>query len=594
MSGYTSLQRIAAGLLPHGRRLAHEQWHRRHTAILALLWLHVLVVPAIAWLLGSSVWHMIQEAAPLAAAAFIAGQKRLSRRTRALATSIGLLTASAVLVHITGGLIEMHFHFFVIVPVIALYQNWGPFLAAVGYVLVHHGVMGAISPESVYNHPAAIASPWRWAAVHAFFIAGLCIVCLVTWRWNELALDQRERTQDSLLETLSVLSATLECTQEGILVANSQGQITNYNQRFLQMWDLPEELIRSGDDDAAIAMVLSQLTDPDAFVAKVRELYGDLDAESVDELTFNDGRVFERYSSPHRVDGVSVGRVWSFRDVTEQKSNERALLEAAKRDRETAARLESLDEAKTLLLTAVSHELRTPLQSITGFARILSQHNQTLDAAQRGDFLERLTRNAERLEGLVLDLFDIDRISRGILEPRRHPTDVLELIQRVLANLGAKDGRVTVDAERIVADIDPGMIERVVENLVANALKHTPVDTSVHVKLWSTEELLELAVEDDGPGIADGMKVAVFEPFQQAGTPSHAPGTGIGLTVVDRFIALHGGRSWVEDRIGGGACFRVSLPVAGAELVIEGVGAGGSSGQANGSIRNTRPPSEIT
>jgi len=85
---------------------------------------------------------------------------------RAVLASLGLITASAVLVHLSGGYIEMHFHFFVMVVIIALYQDWIPFLLAIGYVVLHHGVVGVLLPTAVYNHPAAIAQPWLWAAVH--------------------------------------------------------------------------------------------------------------------------------------------------------------------------------------------------------------------------------------------------------------------------------------------------------------------------------------------------------------------------------------------------------------------------------------------
>ena len=91
----------------------------------------------------------------------------------------------------------MHFHFFVMVVVVSLYQDWLPFLAAVGYVFVHHGIFGALDPGSVFNHPAAISHPWKWAAVHAFFITGISLASLVNWRLNEAHLAQRRRAEGS-------------------------------------------------------------------------------------------------------------------------------------------------------------------------------------------------------------------------------------------------------------------------------------------------------------------------------------------------------------------------------------------------------------
>jgi GAF domain-containing protein/anti-sigma regulatory factor (Ser/Thr protein kinase) len=117
-----------------------------------------------------------------------------------VAASLGLLSSSAVLVHLSGGLIEMHFHFFVMVVVVSLYQDWLPFLTAVGYVFVHHGLLGALDPGSVFNHPAATSHPWKWAGVHALFITGISIASLVNWRLNEAHLAQRRRAEARLRE----------------------------------------------------------------------------------------------------------------------------------------------------------------------------------------------------------------------------------------------------------------------------------------------------------------------------------------------------------------------------------------------------------
>jgi diguanylate cyclase (GGDEF)-like protein len=118
---------------------------------------------------------------------------------------------------------------------------------------------------------------------------------------------------------LSLQEATLESTADGILVVDQAGRWQSFNRTFLQMWRIPSEIVSSRDDDAALDFVLGQLEDPAAFIAKVRQLYDTPDAESSDELRFKDGRVFERYSRPQLVNERSVGRVWSFRDVTQQK-----------------------------------------------------------------------------------------------------------------------------------------------------------------------------------------------------------------------------------------------------------------------------------
>lgn len=131
---------------------------------------------------------------------------------------------------------------------------------------------------------------------------------------------------------LSLHEATIESTTDGILVVDADGRWESFNRNFLNTWRIPREIVRSRDDDAALEFVLGQLEDPAAFIAKVRELYDTPDAESFDVLRFKDGRVIERYSQPQRIDDRLVGRVWSFRDVTEQKRVEARLQHLADHD----------------------------------------------------------------------------------------------------------------------------------------------------------------------------------------------------------------------------------------------------------------------
>ncbi|MDP1849063.1 MAG: EAL domain-containing protein [Solirubrobacteraceae bacterium] len=133
-------------------------------------------------------------------------------------------------------------------------------------------------------------------------------------------------------EALAVLASTLDSTADGILVVDHAGRQVTHNRRFAEMWGMPESLLEAGDDSAAIRFAADQLREPDRFMAKVRELYADPEASSHDELVLKDGRVFERDSKPHRLGGASVGRVWSFRDITKQKRFEQDLQQLADHD----------------------------------------------------------------------------------------------------------------------------------------------------------------------------------------------------------------------------------------------------------------------
>lgn len=252
------------------------------------------------------------------------------------------------------------------------------------------------------------------------------------------------------------------------------------------------------------------------------------------------------------------------RDVTEARRAEESLRSALEREREAGERLRSLDEMKDGFLEAVSHELRTPLSAVLGFALTLAREDVEFPPERRRELLERLVGGAHKLERLLSDLLDLDRLARGIVEPRRRPVDLRELTLRVVEETPAvADRAVHVDVPELIADLDGPKVERILENLLANAARHTP-DASpirIHVEPLGADVLLR--VDDEGPGVPREHREALFEPFERGGASGTTPGTGIGLALVRRFAELHGGRAWVEDAPAGGASFRVFLPTSG-------------------------------
>ena len=174
-------------VLPKGRLLPEEAWARRHRLLVALLFGHVPILAGYGLVHGAGVGHSLVEAMAVLVPGLIALWNRFRRSVRASAATFGLITAAAVAVHLSHGLIEMHFYFFVMIGVIALYQDWLPFLLAIGYVAVHHGVVGVLDPHAVFNHPAAWAHPWRFAALHAAFVLAASVTCLISWRASEQA-----------------------------------------------------------------------------------------------------------------------------------------------------------------------------------------------------------------------------------------------------------------------------------------------------------------------------------------------------------------------------------------------------------------------
>ncbi|MDD4947367.1 MAG: PAS domain S-box protein [Gallionella sp.] len=175
----------------------------------------------------------------------------------------------------------------------------------------------------------------------------------------------RKEAEEALQRSHSLIEAAMESTADGILVADGQGKVTHFNKRFLELWRIPQELAVSGDDNRLIQFVLEQLNDPQAFIAKVTELYRTPEASSRDELSFRDGRVFERYSLPQKLGDAIVGRVWSFRDVTERN---RAVHALARRSQEQALLLEIVRElSASLELNEVLQMVAARITELTAF-----------------------------------------------------------------------------------------------------------------------------------------------------------------------------------------------------------------------------------
>jgi signal transduction histidine kinase/GAF domain-containing protein len=256
-------------------------------------------------------------------------------------------------------------------------------------------------------------------------------------------------------------------------------------------------------------------------------------------------------------------------DITERKRAEEALRtseqkysEAFRREREASQRLRNLDEMKNTFLEAVSHDMRTPLTSILGSALTLESTGLDLPTDDALDLVGRIAGNARKLERLLADLLDLDRLQRGIVSPQRRPTDLQALIGRAVEETeNPAHHAIATEIEPGSYDLDAAKTERIVENLLSNALRHTPPGTDVWVRASRVDGGALIAVDDAGPGLPEHLREAVFEPFRQApgSSSEHSPGVGIGLSLVRRFAELHGGRAWLEEREGGGASFRVFL-----------------------------------
>jgi len=251
-------------------------------------------------------------------------------------------------------------------------------------------------------------------------------------------------------------------------------------------------------------------------------------------------------------------------DVTEQHRRQ-GLERALERQRDEAERLRAEDEMKSTFLQAVSHDLRTPLAAILGLAVTLERDDIDLPVTETRDLARRIVQNARKLDDLVQDFLNLERLQRGLARPIIEPVDLGAMVREIVANSDLVAGRrLALDVAPLTIPADASMVERIVENLLGNAVKHTPGDSRIWVRLDRTDHGALLMVEDDGPGVPEEERATIFEAYRQGASHDAASaavvgGSGVGLALIARFAELHGGRAWVEERQGGGASFRVSF-----------------------------------
>ena len=179
--------------LPQGRWLPQNVWRQRHQGLTTLLWLHLPAVFAFGLIRGYTAATSAMAASVLIPAAAIASVSRLSRAVRSASTSLGLVIGASLFVHLAGGATEAHFMFFVILALLTLYQTWLPLLVALGYVVIEHGLIGALDPRGVYSNESAIHHPWLYALLHGSFILAASFANILSWR-----LTEHEAWHDSL------------------------------------------------------------------------------------------------------------------------------------------------------------------------------------------------------------------------------------------------------------------------------------------------------------------------------------------------------------------------------------------------------------
>jgi PAS domain S-box-containing protein len=373
-------------------------------------------------------------------------------------------------------------------------------------------------------------------------------------------ITSRKVAESELEKSFSLQKATLESTADGIHVVDNAGKVVQYNQKFAEMWRIPPDVLKSGDDEIALQFVLRQLKHPTDFIDKVKTLYSDPEAITSDLLEFIDGRFFERYSQPQKIGGRSVGRVWSFRDITARKNAENELIAAKEKAEES-------DRLKTAFLHNVSHEIRTPMNAIIGFSTLLNEPG--ISETERQQYTDIIFQSGNQLLSIINDIVDLASIESGQVKINQSQINLNNTLRRIYDQFSYKEMPQKLalklkipptlkDAEIIT---DNTKLVQILSNLINNSFKFTKSGW-ISFGYEPKDSFIELFVADTGIGIPAEHLSKIFDRFYQVDNTKSRKysGTGLGLSISKAYVELLGGKIWVTSKPEEGTEFRFTIP----------------------------------
>ena len=379
-------------------------------------------------------------------------------------------------------------------------------------------------------------------------------------------ITERKQAEVALRESEERLRVILDSTDNGILAVDASGKTIFSNRRFLELWRIPESLADTGDDNAMLVYVLEQLVDPGGFLRRVQWLYGTAEIHS-DIILFKDGRLFERYTIPMMVDGAVIGRLWSFRDITDRKQAEEEK-EKLRTQLQQAMKMEAIGR----LAGGVAHDFNNILTVIAGYCELLMQKVGE-ESPMLGE-LEQIKRAGDRAALMTQQLLAFSR--KQIIEPKvmqldRQVAEVLAMLARLI---GEDIALQTITGKSLGSvKIDLGQFQQILMNLVVNARDAMPGGGKIVIETANVDldevycalhpyvipgRYVMLAVSDTGQGMSEEVQSHVFEPFFT--TKERGSGTGLGLATTYGAVKQSGGYIEVDSEVGKGTTFKIYLP----------------------------------
>lgn len=386
---------------------------------------------------------------------------------------------------------------------------------------------------------------------------------------------EQKKLQESYEKSLSILEATLEATNDAIIVMFLDGSVQKVNPKFLALWNIPPEKANFKNAYDILPYLSEQLIDPLEFVQNVKHCFANPDIDLVEMVSFKDGRYVERNSKPQFIKGEIVGRVTSFRDVTKRVQLEKAREEMLRKETEARVSAEKSTALRDDFLSIASHELKTPLTPIKMQLRMIGREIKELGlSSEKMIIIEKrfvdTDRQFNRFLKLVDELLDVTRITAGRLSMDFSETNISDLcldVATIMKEEIARNGG-TLDhfiEPGMVGRIDKTRIWQVLNNILSNAIKYgngNPVEFYLKKsfddlgKPWA-----EFIVKDRGIGIPHDMQNKIFERFERVASLTNYSGLGLGLYISKNIVNAHGGDIKVESELDKGSTFSFKIPL---------------------------------
>jgi two-component system sensor histidine kinase/response regulator len=469
--------------------------------------------------------------------------------------AVAQMLMSALLIGLTGGRIETHFHVFGSLVILSFYRDWRVLIPATIVVALDHFLRGIYWPYSVYG--VLNASPWRsiehagWVIFENVFLVFSCFRSIHEMRFianRTAALEASDQNSRQLFDEAPIGMAVVGLDNQGFKQVNARlTQMIGYSEQ--ELLGTPLNLTHPDDLEATRRLVKAMLAGADH--CSVEKRYIRKDGEIL-WATRTACIIRDKAGQP-------CNFLIMVEDITERKRAEAALRDA----KEEADRA---NRAKSEFLSRMSHELRTPLNAILGFGQLLERQKPTEQQRAR---VHHIISAGRHLLKLINEVLDISRIEAGHLQLSVEPVAVAEVLEEALDLMRplAEDRsmEISVDA-KLETDLhvlaDRQRLKQVLLNLLTNSVKYTGVGGRIAVSVdASSSSRMRVVVTDTGTGIAANKLARLFTPFDRLGVEqTGVEGTGLGLALCQRLMHAMGGEIGVSSSVGKGSAFWIELP----------------------------------